>query len=151
MGLTTSHGCWHGPYSQFMRWREAVARAAGFPPLRLMENFMSDRTMKFEDGLLWDLFDRGDLPIPWDITTGDRRLIPLLCHSDHDGVIAPSEGAQIADALEELLPKLPPPEEDSEVRSNTQRGIYDGILAATNRFVAGLRQAGEAGEDVVFG
>ncbi len=25
MGLDTSHDCWHGPYSQFMRWRTWLA------------------------------------------------------------------------------------------------------------------------------
>lgn len=40
MGLDTSHDCWHGAYSAFMRWRRAVAKAAGIP-LDLMENFWS--------------------------------------------------------------------------------------------------------------
>lgn len=38
MGLDTSHDCWHGAYSAFNRWREAVAKAAGIP-LQLMEGF----------------------------------------------------------------------------------------------------------------
>ena len=28
MGLDTTHDCWHGPYSMFMRWRTAIAAAA---------------------------------------------------------------------------------------------------------------------------
>jgi hypothetical protein len=38
MGLDTSHGCWHGPYSQFMRWRTWLAAQVGIP-LRLMDSF----------------------------------------------------------------------------------------------------------------
>ena len=26
MGLDCSHGCWHGAYSAFMRWRAKLAR-----------------------------------------------------------------------------------------------------------------------------
>lgn len=36
MGLDTTHGCWHGAYSAFHRWRVEVAKAAGIP-LELME------------------------------------------------------------------------------------------------------------------
>lgn len=38
MGLDTTHGCWHGAYSAFMRWREKLAEVAGIP-LWLMEGF----------------------------------------------------------------------------------------------------------------
>ena len=38
MGLDTSHNCWHGAYSAFMRWRQEIAKAAGIP-LMLMEGF----------------------------------------------------------------------------------------------------------------
>lgn len=38
MGIDTSHDCWHGAYSAFMRWRQEIARAAGIP-LMIMEGF----------------------------------------------------------------------------------------------------------------
>lgn len=38
MGLDTTHDCWHGAYSGFMRWRIGVAKAAGVP-LLLMDSF----------------------------------------------------------------------------------------------------------------
>jgi hypothetical protein len=38
MGLDTSHGCWHGSYSAFMRWRRKIASLAGIP-LPLMQAF----------------------------------------------------------------------------------------------------------------
>lgn len=40
MGLDTTHDCWHGAYSAFMRWRRGIAKAAGIP-LDLMEGFWS--------------------------------------------------------------------------------------------------------------
>jgi hypothetical protein len=33
MGLDTTHDCWHGAYSAFMRWRRKLAEVAGYPPL----------------------------------------------------------------------------------------------------------------------
>jgi hypothetical protein len=38
MGLDTTHGCWNGAYSAFMRWRQEIARVAGIP-LMLMDSF----------------------------------------------------------------------------------------------------------------
>lgn len=38
MGLDVSHGCWEGPYSAFMRFREALAKEADIP-LGLMEGY----------------------------------------------------------------------------------------------------------------
>ena len=42
MGLDTTHDCWHGAYSAFMRWRQEIARIAGLPPLDLMEGFYEE-------------------------------------------------------------------------------------------------------------
>src|SRR5437016_2133419 len=39
MGLDTTHDCWHGAYSAFMRWRTKLAEVAGLPPLMLIESF----------------------------------------------------------------------------------------------------------------
>ena len=30
MGLDTTHNAWHGSYTGFTRWRQAVAKAAGW-------------------------------------------------------------------------------------------------------------------------
>lgn len=40
MGLDTSHDCFHGPYSQFMRWRLFLAKQIGIP-LGMMRGFNS--------------------------------------------------------------------------------------------------------------
>ena len=39
MGLHTTHGCWRGAYSAFMRWRMKLAEVAGFPPLLMMDGY----------------------------------------------------------------------------------------------------------------
>ena len=94
MGLDTSHDAWEGSYSTFNEWRNLVARAAGFPPLKEMVGFGGERL--------------------WETTSGDKRLIPLLHHSDCDGDIPPEDCAAIADALEELLPRMPKYEDEGE-------------------------------------
>ena len=38
MGLDVSHGCFSGPYGQFMRWRTWLAKHIGIP-LGLMDGF----------------------------------------------------------------------------------------------------------------
>jgi len=88
MGLDTSHGCWSGGYSAFMRWREKLAEVAGFPPLRSMDGFSDDGK-----GLSWAPYKSDALSV-------------LLNHSDADGFIPAKECARLADRLEELLPLL---------------------------------------------
>lgn len=53
MGLDTSHNCWHGAYSAFMRWRQEIAKAAGIP-LMLMEGFyeLGSRYGGIEDAMM---------------------------------------------------------------------------------------------------
>lgn len=153
MGLDTTHDCWHGPYSAFMRWRQAVAEAAGIPPLMLMEGFFErngymdpfrDLARQWPDTA--ETYYRG-LPIPWDALKSSPLHV-LLSHSDADGTIAAADCAPLADALEELLPRMGP---DREVRDPAaHRAMYDGLVAATRRFIAGLRLAASQGEDVEF-
>ena len=45
MGLDTSHDAWHGSYSTFNEWRNLIARAAGFPPLKEMVGFGGERSL----------------------------------------------------------------------------------------------------------
>lgn len=101
MGLDTSHGAWHGAYSAFMRWREAIACAAGLPPLGLMDAFFEkDNYMDpFRDfakqfpSLGQALYD--SLPIRWDALK-PSPLHELLYHSDCDGQIEAKRCGPIA-------------------------------------------------------
>ena len=119
MGLDTSHDAWHGSYSTFNEWRTLVAAAAGFRPLREMRGFGGSRS--------------------WPDSPGDKRLVPLLHHSDCDGEIAAEMCGPIADALELLM-----------IEKMPARATYDEMRPATERFIAGLRRAAAAGEPVLF-
>ena len=150
MGLDTTHDCWHGPYSMFMRWRRAVAQAAGLPPLDLMEGFFTkgghgDPFRDFARACpeLANVFYRS-LPIRWEALRPSPLHI-LLSHSDCDGRIETKDCGPIADALETVIPYMV-----SDAMTGSARGIYDGIVPATRRFIAGLRVASSQEEDVIF-
>lgn len=147
MGLDTTHDCWHGAYSAFMRWRCQVARFAGLPPLEMMEGFYQRGNLFWFRHQLTELHNNAldrledSLPIHWDILK-PNPLHKLLYHSDCDGEIAAEDCGLIADALEELLPQF--------------EALGDGVghignwKAKTEQFIAGLRNAAAAGENVEF-
>lgn len=86
MGLDTTHDAWHGPYSSFNEWREALCEALGFD-LRSMRGFGGD----------------GD----WEpIKLRDGFIVDLLNHSDCDGSISWSACFHIAKKLLEIYPKI---------------------------------------------
>jgi hypothetical protein len=135
MGLDTSHGCWHGAYGAFMRWRRELARAAGYkihPPSLDQPDY----------DLPWDMFEDKNYKGEWDTVPGDDPLLYLLVHSDCDGVIHPQQGVHIARRLEQLLPLL---NEDASV------GHITSMRDKTQQFIDGLKAAAIAGEDVEFG
>jgi hypothetical protein len=125
MGLDTTHNCWHGPYSSFNTWRIAVARAALDIDLDQMAGFGGKQ-------LSWAPFRRDPIAL-------------LLNHSDCDGSLRWQDCAAIADRLEESLPGIRaldggPAWVDGETY----------LVAKTLQFIAGLRDAAEAREDVEF-
>jgi hypothetical protein len=152
MGLDTSHDCWHGAYSAFMRWREEIAKLAGYPPLRLMEGFWS----RSEPGALslveaackgaygdTKYVDRvvAGLPISWDYFSRDPLTV-LLNHSDCEGEIEHKDLKPLADRLRELLEKMPSEQDFG--------GHIGNVREKTQQFIDGLMLAHEAGEDVEF-
>ena len=157
MGLACSHNAWRGTYSAFMRWRKMLADVAGLPPLELMEGFfvplsderglptlyhgMNTREPAFGPGSDPHMAKLDNyLPIRWDCLK-PSALHELLYHSDYDGEIAPVRCGPIADALEELIPKLPDGEGVGHIGNWRQ---------TTQRFVDGLRAAAAAGEPLRF-
>lgn len=148
MGLDTSHDCWHGAYSAFHRWRQALCKAMDYPPLDLMEGFYEpgghrDVIAFAQKGLgMRDSFAdiQQCLPIKWS-GLKPSPLQELLYHSDCDGEIPAELCAPIADALEELLPKLPKGEDWSHIGNWRDK---------TQQFIDGLRAASAAGEAVDF-
>lgn len=166
MGLDTTHGCWHGAYSAFGRWRDGLAQAAGIP-LHLMEGFYSADPSEVFHGvpsraaLEWAAPREGGplckshygpelyhwierviewLPISWDVLKPDVLHV-LLNHSDYDGEIEAEYCAPLADRLEELLPLLP---------SERDAGHIGDWREKTQQFIDGLRLAASQGEAVGF-
>lgn len=154
MGLDTSHGCWHGAYSAFMRWRCKIAEVAGLPPLELMEGFFCSQSQRVgnmptfylgrgaDDELVRNSISRIEerLPIKWDCLKPDA-LHELLYHSDCEGEIPFESCAAIADSLERLLPLMP---------TGDGGGHIGDWKDKTSDFIAGLRAAAAANENVEF-
>ena len=130
MGLDTTHNCWHGPYSAFSRFRNALVEAAGIP-------LTGDGRFDSAD-IDWDQFKDGNFYGEWQ-TPPDDPLYILIVHSDCEGVIKAEHAPHLAERIEQLIPSLPP---DGPDRDRWQ--------AAARLFVYGLRQAAAANEDVGF-
>lgn len=143
MGLDTSHDCWHGAYSAFGRWRIGIAQAAGYAvwPVKFENDIARDTVM-----IEWHRY-RPEVELwgEWAETPADP-LIVLFAHSDCDGVIHPAQAGPLADRLQELLPEIAKLEDQGGGHIEA-RG---GMVGATEKFIAGLRAAVAAGEDVDF-
>lgn len=139
MGLDTSHNAWHGAYGSFARWRNELARAAGYGLAKqpLSEDYPGVTTE--QPDLDWDSFAPENYQGEW-ARTPDDPLIVLLAHSDCDGVIHPEQGRALADRLEELLPSITADAFHSP-GNHRQRA---------EQFILGLRTAAAANEDVDF-
>lgn len=158
MGLDVSHGCWLGGYERFMRWRSAVAKAAGMPPLQWMEGFYAHADITSEDAkrtinamgfapestwardLLTAFYYPNNLPILWSALR-PSPLHLLLHHSDCDGEIRWKDCAAIADTLEALLDVIP---------RTVDGGAGDELRSQTRDFIDGLRLAARQKENVEF-
>jgi hypothetical protein len=170
VGLDTSHGCWHGAYSAFHRWRCKIAEVAGLPPLELMEGFWSPPphgndgdipmglalTIKCKADELTrrasnagspsdsgnDLLDAFQFPaIRWGALRPDALHI-LLRHSDCEGRIAPGQCRRIATRLKDLLPLMPEGDAGGHIGNWQEK---------TQTFIDGLLAAAAEGKPVRFG
>lgn len=138
MGLDTTHEAWHGAYSAFTRWRNQVARTAGYEVAKVTY----DGTGYGSDTVLidWGHITQTQIDGEWDATPADPLLV-LIAHSDCDGVIHPAQAGPLADRLEELLPLLP---------EGDGGGHIGDWRDKTRRFIDGLRLAVKHGEDLEF-
>lgn len=127
MGLDTSHDCWHGPYSSFHRWRIWLAERAGLPPLELMEGFMGATDHYAHVRIGTKVMDQ----YPWQGHSHEVAGLPISW---------------------DCLKPSPLDHIDGEVTETSKPAcaIYDGMVPATERFIAGLRLAAEAKETVEF-
>ena len=132
MGLDCSHDAFHGAYSSFNRFRQVVAKAIGgsFPP------HDGDRTL---DPDQWY----------WGRGYGEEThpgLLLFFQHSDCDGELSPAECSLVANDLEALMPNI------AAHGSGTGHIARDGGYGeVAKRFIAGCRDACEAGESLLFG
>lgn len=140
MGLDTTHDAWHGAYSAFTRWRDEIAKAAGYAFLK------SDGAHGFSRDVVaidWGHIPERALMGDWSgLDAPKDPLMYLIAHSDCEGEIRPEQAAPLADALEALLPKL--------------KGVPGGghigpsFTEKTKTFIAGLRRAVAANEPLEF-
>lgn len=135
MGLDTSHDAWHGAYSAFSRWRNAIAEAAGYSVWKVDMNNIPTETIMLD----WGHITEANLFGLWPDPPHDP-LIVLFAHSDCEGQIVPENAAPLADALAALLPKL----------EGDLGGHVGDIKHKTQLFIAGLRAAVEADEPLEF-
>lgn len=133
MGLDTTHNCWHGPYSSFKQFREAVAEAAlehyGYTP-----NYDGHPHRAYQGW--WDhpemeKLDPRDVHHYW-----DDPLDVFFIHSDCDGYIFPQDAGPLSDRLDALVGYL-------------DDGPF-GWRPILVQFIAGLRIAEEFWEVVSF-
>lgn len=131
MGLDTTHGCWHGAYSGFNRFRTAVAVAAkehfGYEP-----DYSAHPHRAFLGW--WDYSG-----VPDGHPYGDV-LDVFFIHSDCDGYIFPTESGPLADKLDALVGYL---------ADDDQPG-YLPPRERLRQFIAGLRAAANEWEVVGF-
>jgi len=83
MGLDTTHNCWHGPYSSFKDFRNALAAQIGID--------------------LNDYIGYGSPDATKDLTSIDHDLMPLFNHSDCDGILTVEESKRIVKGLNSVL------------------------------------------------
>jgi hypothetical protein len=164
MGLDTTHGCFHGAYSAFGRWRNVVAHAADIP-LHLMEGFYgNDITTADHRERYWDKMDttiykpevhllRGHyerleewLPIKWSCLK-TRGVLWLLNHSDCDGILPWTCLTFLATDLESLLSRIAELDKQEDWGHISQAG---GYVRVTQIFIDGLWLAAARGENVEF-
>lgn len=140
MGLDTSHGCWHGSYSSFSIFREALARAAEWPADGPEEGFEASGGSRINWASLPDGWVMGE---GWESVPEDPLVI-LMAHSDCDGVLPVFALTPLADRLQELRPIV------YEAAMHFAPDRAEFMPELLDQFVRGLRLAAARGEPVVF-
>lgn len=146
MGLDCSKDAFHGAYSAFNSFRQAVAHAVGgsYPPhfkrdekgaLLRGEN---DRPVR-DEALDENSFYTGDEYTP----ANSPGLWEFLTHSDCDGEISPELCKTVADELELLLDKMP----EESFGHIARDGGYRAVL---QRFIDGCRASHKDNEPLRF-
>jgi hypothetical protein len=141
-----------------MSWRIQLAKAAGLPPLELMEGYFFLDTLDSPVSLLMTGSEEraknqiqrrilNYLPIKWECLKPSALHI-LLQHSDCEGSIEAKDCGSIADALGALLPNLP--EENNDILYGGNQFHIPTLREKTQQFIDGLRLAASKNENVEF-
>lgn len=152
MGLDTTHGAWHGPYSLFNTFREKLAEFYGIP-LTLMEGFYYTEGLLSPFGMIqlaveklaaasdqWEALTK-HLPLRWE-SFKPNPIHELLNHSDCDGELSPDSCLLIADELAQVI---------KSVEDNSNGVDRQWFLECLIRFEAGCREAAAKNEVLEFG
>lgn len=130
MGLDTSHNCWHGSYSGFSRFRDAVAEAA---------KTHYDYTPNYEGHPMraflgwWDNDWHGTKDDPSSHFYGDI-LDVFFIHSDCDGFIFPQQAEALADRLAPLVDHLSDEGDKGYTMRDRLRQFIDGLRKAADEY-----------------
>lgn len=142
MGLDTTHGAFHGAYSAFNRFRQAVAKAAGcsYPP--------HDKIVYLGFGEEQEVMENPDNGF-WHAPTGWNEKNPGLTvfftSNDCEGEFSPEVCKQMADELEVLLPEI--------AKQGSGGGHIErdgGYVEVTKRYIAGCQLAYENNETMEY-
>lgn len=150
MGLNTTHDAFHGAYSAFNSLRQVVCAACGgsYPP-HLFPGFnrgivtrddLLGKPKKLDESLIYFCPPGKNVDVP-------DGLFEFLTHSDCEGEISPQMCGEIADDLEELLPKI------AAMTGTPWSGHIEaagGYVEATKKFIDGCRKAYLANEPLEF-
>lgn len=126
MGLDTTHNAFHGAYSAFRRFREAVCVSTGGS---------------------WDSENRCFLVGDDFSSETHPGLFEFFGHSDCDGEISPEMCGKIVDEMTGLLPAIKNLTGDFEGGHISRDG---GLIAVTQRFIDGCREAAANNEPLKF-
>lgn len=142
MGLDCSHDAFHGAYSAFNSFRQAVAHAIGGSyPTHWLRNADGSPVQPF-------VVDQSKEEGRWYWGEGYSQkthpgLYEFFCHSDCDGEITPDMCKAVADELEPLLDKMP----EQASGHIAGRGGYRQVL---QYFIDGCRAAHAKSEPLNF-
>lgn len=136
MGLDTSHDCWHGPYSAFMRFRQRLWQLA----MRERDEKAGGRASQAPDLMdTKEYMGKPGAPSLHHFLPVTDPLVWFFDHSDCDGFIAAELTLPMAQRMEDLTKQM------------SERALYDDIRPALDRFIKGLRLAGARKQKVTFG
>lgn len=139
MGLDMTHDAWHGAYGAFNRYRNNIARAAGYDIERSEGPYGTQEHVAID----WDAYTEANIDGDWGDVVPDDALLYLIVHSDCDGYLEPAACNRLADRLEELRPAIAaiPTEGFGHIGSYAQK---------TQQLIGGLRDAAANDERLEF-